>query len=68
VRCDRAVLQGEVKFEPAAPVGDKASFDKPPAEDEPLVPHLYGPIELGSVTAKLAVVRDAGKFLSIEGL
>jgi uncharacterized protein (DUF952 family) len=64
--CDQTKLKGEVKYEPAAPVGEKASYEKPPAEDEPLFPHLYGPIELVSVTAKLAVARDAdGKFLSI---
>jgi uncharacterized protein (DUF952 family) len=64
--CDQAKLKGEVKYEAAAPVGEKASYEKPPAEDEPLFPHLYGPIELASVTAKLAVARGVdGKFLSI---
>lgn len=64
--CDQGKLKGEVKYEPAAPVGDKESFEKPPGEEEPLFPHLYGPIEVASVTAKLAVARDAdGKFLSI---
>lgn len=37
--------------------------------EEPLFPHIYGPIDSASVIAELAVTRSAeGAFLSIEGL
>jgi uncharacterized protein (DUF952 family) len=63
-------LAAEVKYEPAAPVGDKGSdglHDK--GEEGPLFPHLYGALNTNSVTALLPMTRDAeGKFLGIEGL
>ena len=64
---------GEVKYEPAAPVGEtetKSSYDGA-SEDVPLFPHLYGGIPKGGrsvVGPPLLVTRDAstGQFLSIE--
>ena len=63
---------GQVKYEPAAPVGDK---DTKPVydgaqQDIPLFPHLYGGIPKGGrcvVGPPLAVTREVktGKFLSI---
>lgn len=64
----------------AAPVGDKPAHSKGEAEAEPagpdgqqpqqpLFPHIYGPIDSAAVVAELAVKRsEAGAFLSIEGL
>lgn len=64
----------------AAPVGDKPAHSKAEAEDrpagpdgkqpqQPLFPHIYGPIDSAAVVAELAVKRtDAGAFLSIEDL
>ncbi|CAM9889344.1 unnamed protein product [Pylaiella littoralis] len=77
---DTAKLKSEVKFEAAAPVGDKPAHSKAEAEDrpagpdgkqprQPLFPHIYGPIDSAAVVAELAVKRtDAGAFLSIEDL
>lgn len=56
----------QVKYEPAAPVGDKASEG---LDAETLFPHLYGTIDFGSVVQELPVTRAAdGSFLSIQGL
>lgn len=64
----------------AAPVGDKPAHTKVDAdqggdeseaknEEQPLFPHIYGPIDSGAVVAELAVARsEDGVFLSIEGL
>ena len=36
------------------------TYEKPQGQaEEPLFPHLYGPIDLASVTAKLQVTRFA---------
>ena len=84
----RTCTPPQVKYEPAAPVGDKSSGGllkkpAPPAEqqqevqqegaaggaEEPLFPHLYGTIDLGSVVGELPMQRgEGGTFLSIQGL
>lgn len=72
---DPTKLSACVKFEPAAPVGNKASSgllagqSTEQLQDVPLFPHLYGPLELEAVMAELRMRRGAdGIFLSIEGL
>ena len=61
-----------MKFEAAAPVGEKssadASFSKGDSEAAaPLFPHLYGTIDYASIMRELPVKRSPdGKFLSIE--
>ena len=62
--CDLTKLEGEVKWEPAAPVGDvKAGFG---GSDGKLFPHLYGPIAARGVDVELKVERAPdGTFLSI---
>ena|ERR1711937_180472 len=60
---DSSRLESKVKLEPAAPVGDtKPHFDG----NEQLFPHLYGPINVGSVANELKVQRsDDGSFLKL---
>lgn len=60
----------QVKWEPAAPVGNTASAGLTgKGEDEPLFPHLYGTIDFDSVVAELPVERRSdGTFLYIAGL
>lgn len=61
-----------MKFEAAAPVGEKSSagadFSKAsPEAAAPLFPHLYGTIDYSSVVRELPVLRDAdGQFLDIN--
>ena len=62
---DQRSLQHAVRFEPAAPVGTTAAHVVGGAE-QPLFPHLYGPMELAAVTAETKVERDVeGGFLRI---
>jgi uncharacterized protein (DUF952 family) len=63
-------LHVQVKFEPAAPVGDKPSHGLTPEKsDEPLFPHLYGTIDFDAVTEELDINRgEDGTFLSITGI
>eukprot|EP00887_Chlorella_sp_A99_P007835 scaffold20.g7835.t1 len=68
---DPAKFSAEVKFEPAAPVGEKQSTGllKEQQTDEPLFPHLYGALDLGSVVRELPMLRSSdGSFLGIQGL
>lgn len=68
---DAAKLTAEVKFEAAAPVGEKetTNFVASDKKDEILFPHLYGTIDFQSVHQELSVERaDDGTFLSISGL
>jgi uncharacterized protein (DUF952 family) len=59
----------QVKFEPAAPVGDRPSHGLVPAEAAPLFPHLYGAIDFAAVSKELPVERAAdGTFLSVAGM
>eukprot|EP00854_Cymbomonas_tetramitiformis_P012995 gene12995-15357_t len=60
-------LTSEVKFEPAADVGNKKS-EGLGEDDKPLLfPHLYGTVDFESVAKELPVKRnEAGKFLSIQ--
>ena len=60
------LLEGDVRYEAAAPVGNtKADFD---GSDERKFPHLYGPIHPRAVVQQLRVVRDdEGRFVSLEG-
>jgi uncharacterized protein (DUF952 family) len=70
----RTLNTGEVKYEPAAPVGDqetKEKYDGVKETEEPLFPHLYGGIpKTGKclVGTPLPVARDSstGQFLSIS--
>lgn len=58
-RCSHGL---QVKFEPAAPVGDKAAK----LSDERKWPHLYGTIDFAAVEQRLPVRRDGqGRFLEI---
>ena len=58
---DPAKLAGEVKFEPAAPVGKVGTGFK---GDEALFPHLYAPINTDACAVELAVTRaQDGTFL-----
>ncbi|CAN0027261.1 unnamed protein product [Scytosiphon promiscuus] len=81
LRIDISLLKAEVKFEAAAPVGDKPALihsdteggdgeaGKGEPSEQPLAPHIYGAIEAAGVVAELAVERsDDGGFLSIEGV
>lgn len=62
----------QVRYEPAAPVGDTAPPDgwKDGAAQAPVFPHLYGTIDFDAVTKEHGVERDAetGRFLSVEGV
>jgi len=60
----------QVKFEPAAPVGERPSHGLTSKEtDEPLFPHLYGTIDFESIIEELDINRgDDGTFLSITGI
>ena len=56
-------LRAEVKFEAAAPVGEKAAKQ----DDDRIFPHLYGGLNTSAVVAETLVKRDCeGKFLSIS--
>ena len=58
-----------MKWEPAAPVGDKESTGLLKEQEQPLFPHLYGRLDLDSVVEELPMKRSSdGTFLSIEGL
>jgi uncharacterized protein (DUF952 family) len=60
------MLDGEVKYEPAAPVGNIASNV---TSNEPKFPHIYGGIPAKSVIRTYKIVRgENGEFLSIAGL
>mmetsp|Transcript_37989 Transcript_37989/g.63874 ORF Transcript_37989/g.63874 Transcript_37989/m.63874 type:complete len:478 (+) Transcript_37989:188-1621(+) len=69
---DSTKLTSEVKFEPAADVGDKPNEGLMDDKEPVLFPHLYGTIDHISVFKELAVTRqklvDGGKFLSIAGI
>ncbi|PNH02500.1 Pyruvate, phosphate dikinase, chloroplastic [Tetrabaena socialis] len=67
-RATRPTLK--VVFEPAAPVGSKASDGLlEGGEAAPLFPHLYGTIDYAAVQSELEIERGAdGAFLSIPGL
>lgn len=56
-----------VKYEAAAPVGETEAHK---AENEVLFPHIYGALNVTSVTKEYAVKRDCddGTFLEVEGL
>jgi uncharacterized protein (DUF952 family) len=70
LRADK--LKYEVKYEPAASVGAKETtkFGSDGVDDdEPLFPHLYGPIELEAAERELPIERGSdGTFLKIENL
>lgn len=75
---DASELTAEVKYEPAAPVGNISSTgvlggaqrrEAAEAPPEPLFPHLYGSIDFAAVRQELPMQRGpTGSFLSIEGL
>ena len=68
LRLDAEKLTSVVKFEAAAPVGDKATSDFG-QKNEQLFPHLYGPVDEAAVVAELGVQRgEDGSFTGIEGL
>ncbi|KAK9917554.1 hypothetical protein WJX75_005714 [Coccomyxa subellipsoidea] len=72
LRIDPRKLTSEVRYEPAAPVGDTAPPDgwKDGAAQAPVFPHLYGTIDFDAVAKEHRVERDAetGSFLSVEGV
>ncbi|CAL8463589.1 g3123 [Coccomyxa elongata] len=72
LRIDPSRLTSEVRYEPAAPVGNTAPPTgwKEGALEAPVFPHLYGTIDFDAVTAEHAVRRDSqqGTFLNIEGV
>ncbi|KAL4538353.1 hypothetical protein Ndes2526B_g03338 [Nannochloris sp. 'desiccata'] len=67
---DSSKLTSEVKFEPAAPVGERPSHGLTSRKtDEPLFPHLYGTIDFESIIEELDIKRgDDGTFLSINDI
>mmetsp|Transcript_5859 Transcript_5859/g.8641 ORF Transcript_5859/g.8641 Transcript_5859/m.8641 type:complete len:87 (+) Transcript_5859:67-327(+) len=67
LRIDPALLEdAHVKYEAAAPVGETEAHK---TEGEVLFPHIYGALNVTSVTEVFAVKRDSdGTFLEIEGL
>lgn len=71
LKIDEFRLSAEVKYEPAAPVGEKetTNFSQNGSQVE-LFPHLYGTIDFKAVVQELDVTRDqeTGEFLSIAGL
>lgn len=71
LKLDHSKLKHEVRFEAAAPVGDKATktFRDGDAEDVQVFPHLYGTINFDAVIAELSVKRASdGTFESIDGV
>eukprot|EP00892_Ulva_mutabilis_P010986 jgi/Ulvmu1/825/UM010_0199.1 len=71
LKIDEYRLSAEVKYEPAAPVGEKetTNFSQNGSQVE-LFPHLYGTIDFKAVAEELEVTRNSetGEFLSIAGL
>ena len=71
LKIDEFRLSAEVKYEAAAPVGEKetTNFSQNGSQVE-LFPHLYGTIDFKAVVEELDVTRDSatGEFLSIAGL
>ena len=66
LRLDASLLEAEVKFEMAAPVGDKSANK---LEGAVLFPHLYGTINFNAVVDELIVERlPDGSFVRIEGI
>lgn len=60
------MLDGEIKYEPAAAVGNIASND---TTNAPKFPHIYGGIPAKAVIATYRMERaEDGTFLSIRGL
>lgn len=59
-----AALTGDVRYEPAAPVGDTAAHDAPQ-----LFPHLYGGINKTAVLREHPMTRDSdGCFVGVPSL
>jgi uncharacterized protein (DUF952 family) len=69
LRLDPDKLRGEVKYEPAAPVGDKDPTVFGDGKDPQVFPHLFGTIDVEAVVAEHHVTRDAsGTFIAIDGI
>lgn len=71
LQIDSSKLTSEVRYEAAAPVGDKqtSDFSQQPDTKPIQFPHLYGTVDFAAVAQELAVQRSAdGTFLSIDGL
>ncbi|CAM9588025.1 unnamed protein product [Choristocarpus tenellus] len=77
LRIDVDLLTSEVKYEAAAPVGEKTAHSTQSAGEEAgesvenaqEFPHIYGPINPAAVVAELLVKRTMdGSFISVEGL
>ena len=63
---DPDLLEVPLKYESAAPVGNKEAHT---SDTEMLFPHIYGPLNLSSVIKEYDVTRDDdGSFISIKGL
>lgn len=78
---DVSKLSAEVKYEPAAPVGEtqpseqlkkkqkEEGKEEEEEETETLFPHLYGGIPKSAVVKERKVLREEdGSFLAIEGM
>eukprot|EP01032_Pedospumella_encystans_P015766 gene15766-18017_t len=66
ISLNSALLDGEVKYELAAPVGERNTND---TSGQPKYPHIYGGIPKRAVMKVYKIVRGAdGEFLSIAGL
>jgi uncharacterized protein (DUF952 family) len=63
------LLGARVKYEAAAPVGNKASMKNESDENAPLFPHIYGGLPKVAITKMFKIIRNEdGQFLSIDGL
>lgn len=66
---DASKLTAQVKYEPAAPVGNTAAHTAAEGEEAPLFPHLFSPIDAGAVVREWPMQRGSdGSFTGIAGL
>lgn len=67
VKIDVNKLTSRLVYEPAAPVGNIASMKHD--ANEPLFPHIYGPLNMDSVVEEFNIIRSLdGTFDSIDQL
>ena len=68
LKIDVSKLRSRLVYEPAAPVGNIQSNLKID-EDEPLFPHIYGPLNADCVVEQYNIIRSLdGSFDSIDNL
>lgn len=70
LKIDVSKLTSRLVYEPAAPVGNIASMKHTAYdENEPLFPHIYGPLNADSVVEEFNIIRSLdGTFDSIDHL